>query len=136
MRLKVIALLVPLAFAFVGCGVQTSASEGLTDDAEATMQMVGTEVQSLVAGEGEVTVGDVQARMGKIDGLLQTAGGQAKGLAQAAIFNFRNVFAGVAGLISDLPESAPISDLPAEFTDARSKIGTRFNDLSGKLGLD
>lgn len=135
MRSIIICLFLPLLMALSACGVQTSAKEGMTESAAATLQQVRAEVDALASGRGEETVGDVQERFRRIDELLQTAGGQAKGLAQAAIFNLRTSLAGYAGVVAKVPASAELSELPGDFAATREAVGKRFRDLATNLGL-
>lgn len=124
-----LAVLPLAALSLAGCGVQTSAATGVTEQACRTLTAARAEMAKLTSGADERTVGDVKARIGWIDALLAKARTETSGVAQAAIATVQASLGPAQQVLSPLPDDGPLTSLPRDFSGSRTGAGYRFEDL-------
>lgn len=123
-----------LVLALAACGVQSSAAEGVTEQACRTLTAARAEMAKLATGEDERTVGDVKSRLGWIEALLAKARAETSGVAQASIATVQESLAPARQVLAPLPDDGPLTALPRDFSGSRTGAGYRFDDLWLSVG--
>lgn len=128
-------ILLPAAalIALSGCGLQSNAADGVSQQVCDAMNSAKSAVGQISDKTDEKTVGDVQKQLDAVSAKLEEAKANSTGLSQAIIGNLQSSVGSAQKEISSLSPDAPITDLPRGFDGNRTKIKDTFNSVYSQL---